>query len=94
MSLMAAVDLSRSSDAELLELTSVDAETFGVLYARFERDVLAFFRRATFPSCARQWSTRRAAITSSTPRRRRPVEADRCGFGELGAGGRWPSWAC
>jgi RNA polymerase sigma factor (sigma-70 family) len=44
---MAVVDLSRCSDARLLELTSQDAEAFGVFYDRFEGDVLTFFRRAT-----------------------------------------------
>ena len=44
---MARVDLTRCSDARLLELTSVDAEAFGIFYDRFERDVLAFFWRAT-----------------------------------------------
>jgi RNA polymerase sigma factor (sigma-70 family) len=44
---MAGVDLSRCSDAQLLERTSADAEAFGVFYDRFERPMLAFFWRAT-----------------------------------------------
>jgi RNA polymerase sigma-70 factor (ECF subfamily) len=44
---MAPVDLSKASDADLLRLTPQDAEAFGVFYDRFERDVLAFFWRAT-----------------------------------------------
>jgi len=44
---MAVVDLSKASDADLLRLTPQDAEAFGVFYDRFERDVLAFFWRAT-----------------------------------------------
>jgi RNA polymerase sigma-70 factor (ECF subfamily) len=47
MSVMAVVDLSKASDADLLRLTPQDAEAFGVFYDRFERDVLAFFWRAT-----------------------------------------------
>jgi RNA polymerase sigma factor (sigma-70 family) len=47
MSVMAAVDLSKASDADLLRRTPRDAEAFGVFYDRFERDVLAFFWRAT-----------------------------------------------
>ncbi len=43
----AVIDLSKCSDAQLLELTSQDAEAFGVFYDRFEGVVLAFFRRAT-----------------------------------------------
>ena len=44
---MGIADLSKCSDAQLLELTPADAEAFGVFYDRFERDVLAFFWRAT-----------------------------------------------
>ncbi len=44
---MALVDLSKASDADLLRLTPQDAEAFGVFYDRFEREVLAFFWRAT-----------------------------------------------
>jgi RNA polymerase sigma factor (sigma-70 family) len=44
---MAHVDLSKATDAELLRLTTHDAEAFGVFYDRFEREVLAFFWRAT-----------------------------------------------
>jgi RNA polymerase sigma factor (sigma-70 family) len=47
MSVMAMVDLSRRSDTALLALTPKNAEAFGVFYDRYERAVLAFFRRAT-----------------------------------------------
>ena len=36
-----------ASDEELLALSHQDADAFGVLYDRFEREVLAFFVRAT-----------------------------------------------
>ncbi len=39
--------LKGASDAGLLRLASVEPEAFGVLYDRFEADVLAFFWRAT-----------------------------------------------
>jgi RNA polymerase sigma factor (sigma-70 family) len=44
---MARVNLSRASDAELLELTPGNAEAFGVFYERFERPMLAFFWHRT-----------------------------------------------
>jgi RNA polymerase sigma-70 factor (ECF subfamily) len=47
MSLMSATRRNGASDAELLELTGSDPEAFGVFYDRFEREVLAFFVRAT-----------------------------------------------
>ena len=47
MSVMAMVDLSKRSDAVLVALTPREAEAFGAFYDRYERDVLAFFRRAT-----------------------------------------------
>jgi RNA polymerase sigma factor (sigma-70 family) len=47
MSLMDMVDLSKRSDAALLAMTPTNAEAFGTFYDRHERDVLAFFRRAT-----------------------------------------------
>jgi RNA polymerase sigma factor (sigma-70 family) len=40
-------DLSRCSDEELLEIGLDDVEAFGVFYDRYERPLLAFFRRAT-----------------------------------------------
>jgi RNA polymerase sigma factor (sigma-70 family) len=47
MLVMSATRRDDASDAELLALTSADAEAFGVFYDRFERQVLAFFMRAT-----------------------------------------------
>jgi RNA polymerase sigma-70 factor (ECF subfamily) len=47
MWVMARANLSRATDAELLQLTPVNADAFGVFYERFERDVLAFFWRRT-----------------------------------------------
>lgn len=44
---MSATRREDASDAELLMLAGVDAEAFGVFYDRFEREVLAFFIRAT-----------------------------------------------
>ncbi|MGO9322899.1 MAG: RNA polymerase sigma factor [Solirubrobacteraceae bacterium] len=44
---MRARDLSRCSDEELLEIGLDDAQAFGVFYDRYERPLLAFFRRAT-----------------------------------------------
>jgi RNA polymerase sigma factor (sigma-70 family) len=38
---------TRASDAQLLARAGEDSEAFGVFYDRFERDVLAFFVRAT-----------------------------------------------
>jgi len=46
-SLMAATQLSKATDADLLRLTTEDARAFGVFYDRFEHDVLAFFWRRT-----------------------------------------------
>jgi RNA polymerase sigma factor (sigma-70 family) len=40
-------DLSRCSDEELLEIGLHDVQAFGVFYDRYERPLLAFFRRAT-----------------------------------------------
>jgi RNA polymerase sigma factor (sigma-70 family) len=40
-------DLSRCSDEELLEIGLDDVQAFGVFYDRYERLLLAFFRRAT-----------------------------------------------
>jgi RNA polymerase sigma-70 factor (ECF subfamily) len=40
-------DRASATDAELLELSAEDPEAFGVLYDRYEADVLAFFWRAT-----------------------------------------------
>jgi len=40
-------DLSRCSDEELLEIGLDDVQAFGVFYDRYERPLLAFFRRAT-----------------------------------------------
>jgi RNA polymerase sigma factor (sigma-70 family) len=40
-------DLSRCSDEELLEIGLHDARAFGAFYDRYERPLLAFFRRAT-----------------------------------------------
>ena len=39
--------LAKASDADLLRLTPVNAEAFGVFYDRYEREVLAFFWRRT-----------------------------------------------
>jgi RNA polymerase sigma factor (sigma-70 family) len=44
---MAASRHDTATDAELLRLTAADPQAFGVLYDRLERDVLAFFWRAT-----------------------------------------------
>ncbi|MGA9284809.1 MAG: RNA polymerase sigma factor [Solirubrobacteraceae bacterium] len=41
------MDLSRCSDEELLEIGLEDAQAFAVFYDRYERPMLAFFRRAT-----------------------------------------------
>ena len=41
------VDRHGTSDSELLERTPSDPEAFGLFYDRFEREVLAFFYRAT-----------------------------------------------
>ena len=40
-------NLAESTDGELLRLTPVQAEAFGVFYDRYEREVLAFFWRRT-----------------------------------------------
>jgi RNA polymerase sigma factor (sigma-70 family) len=42
VSVIGSTDFSKATDAELLRLTPEDARAFGVLYARFEREVLAF----------------------------------------------------
>jgi RNA polymerase sigma-70 factor, ECF subfamily len=42
--------LAQLSDAELLALTSIDAEAFGVFYRRHSRTVLAFASRRAAPS--------------------------------------------
>ena len=44
---MGMVDLAKRSDAALLAMTPTNAEAFGAFYDRYERHVLAFFRRAT-----------------------------------------------
>ncbi|HSZ15047.1 MAG TPA: RNA polymerase sigma factor [Solirubrobacteraceae bacterium] len=44
---MTARDLSRCTDEELLEIGLEDAQAFGVFYDRYERALLAFFRRST-----------------------------------------------
>lgn len=44
---MSATRREDASDAELLGLAGSDPEAFGVFYDRFERQVLAFFIRAT-----------------------------------------------
>jgi RNA polymerase sigma factor (sigma-70 family) len=41
------MDLSRCSDEELLEIGLDHVQAFGVFYDRYERSMLAFFRRAT-----------------------------------------------
>jgi RNA polymerase sigma factor (sigma-70 family) len=40
-------NLANASDAGLLRLTAANAEAFGVFYARYESEVLAFFWRRT-----------------------------------------------
>lgn len=44
---MARPPLQSASDADLLRVAGEEPEAFGVLYDRFEADVLAFFWRAT-----------------------------------------------
>lgn len=44
---MSLIGRTAASDAELLERTVSDPEAFGLFYDRFEREVLAFFYRAT-----------------------------------------------
>jgi RNA polymerase sigma factor (sigma-70 family) len=44
---MDAIRYAHASDGELLALTAHDPEAFGVVYDRFEAEVLAFFWRAT-----------------------------------------------
>jgi hypothetical protein len=44
---VASTNLSKTTDEDLLRLTSRKAEGFGVFCDRFERDVLAFFWRRT-----------------------------------------------
>jgi RNA polymerase sigma-70 factor (ECF subfamily) len=47
MALTGSPNLSQSTDQELLRLTPVNVEAFGVFYDRYEREVLAFFWRRT-----------------------------------------------
>jgi len=47
MAVIESTPLAKASDAELLRLTPVNAEAFGVFYDRYEREVLAFFWRRT-----------------------------------------------
>jgi hypothetical protein len=47
MLVMAPPPLQHASDADLLRVAGEEPEAFGVLYDRFEADVLAFFWRAT-----------------------------------------------
>ena len=44
---MSSVGHPAASDSELLERAAANPEAFGLFYDRFERDVLAFFYRAT-----------------------------------------------
>jgi RNA polymerase sigma factor (sigma-70 family) len=47
MALTGSPSLAQSTDQELLRLTPVNVEAFGVFYDRYEREVLAFFWRRT-----------------------------------------------
>jgi len=47
MALTGSPSLAQSTDQELLRLTPVNVEAFGVFYDRYEREVLVFFWRRT-----------------------------------------------
>jgi RNA polymerase sigma-70 factor (ECF subfamily) len=47
MALTVSPNLTQSTDQELLRLTPMNVEAFGVFYDRYEREVLAFFWRRT-----------------------------------------------
>jgi RNA polymerase sigma-70 factor (ECF subfamily) len=47
MALTGSPNLAQSTDQELLRLTPMNVEAFGVFYDRYEREVLAFFWRRT-----------------------------------------------